>query len=217
MVNYVYLRLGAGKQGASDNITNVIPLKVNKISISTSKTVPDVPVPFSGLLTGESVNVALDIGMARKTISLQGYILESELTKKFGDTTPHINTFTAIEIAQMIHSSVDSTGIQPYQAVNELIFLYESKVSSNYTQREPTLVPFNWHSRGERGELDNLGAILSFVYPDDENAEGLKGYIERFSCDIDSTTIDISFSMEFAIAYVFPSGNVATTIADAIS
>jgi len=218
MVNYVYLRLGAGKQNATDNITNVIPLKVNKISISTSKTIPDMPVPFSGLLTGESVNVALDLGMARKTISLTGYILESDLTKKFGkETTSKTNTFTAIEIAQMIHSSVDSTGIQPYQAVNELIFLYESKVRNDYTQSAATLVPFNWHSRGLRGELDNLGAILSSPYPDDENAEGLKGYIERFSCDIDSTTIDISFSMEFAIAHVFPSGNVATTIADAIS
>jgi hypothetical protein len=218
MTNYVYLRLGAGKQNANDNITNVIPLKVNRITISTSKTIPDMPVPFSGLLTGESVNVALDLGMARKTLSLQGYILESQLTKKFGkETTSKTNTFTAIEIAQMIHSSVDSTGIQPYQAINELIFLYESKVRNDYTQSAATLVPFNWHSRGLRGELDNLGAILSSPYPDDENAEGLKGYIERFSCEIDSTTIDISFSMEFAIAHVFPSGNVATTIADAIS
>ena len=224
MVNYVYLKLGAGKQGAGDTTTNIIPLKVNKIGIGTSKTIPDMPVPFSGLLTGESVNVALDLGMAKKTINLSGFILESDITRKFGSDDAITRTFTAIEIAQMIHSSVDSTGIQPYQAVNELIFLYDSKVANNYTQRTDAggdltsvLVPFNWHSRGERGKLDNFGAILSTPYPDDDNQTGLLGYIERFSCDIDSTTIDITFTLDFAIANVFPSGDVATTIAEAIS
>jgi hypothetical protein len=218
MVNYVYLKLGAGYNGSEDAVTNVIPLKVTTVAISTAKTIPDMPVPFSGLLTGESVNVALDIGMARKTINLTGFILESDITKRFSkNEAAKTRTFTAIEIAQMIHSSVDSTGIQPYQAVNELIFLYDSKVGNDYEQRTATLVPFNWHSRGERGELDNFGAILSKPYPSNEYSEGILGYIEQFSCDIDSTTIDISFTLQFSVANVFPSGTVATSIADAIS
>ena len=218
MVNYVYLKLGAGYNGPTDTTTNIIPLKVTTVNISTSKTIPNVPVPFSGLLTGESVNVALDMGMSSKSIKLTGFILESEITKRFSDSEDaKVRTFTAIEIAQMIHSSVDSTGIQPMQAVNELIFLYDSKVANNYDQRSATLVPFNWHSRGLRGELDNLGAVLSKPYPDDSNDEGILGYIESFDCNIESTTIDISFNLSFAVANVFPNGNVATTIAEAIS
>ena len=218
MVNYVYLKLGAGYNGAEDATTNVIPLKVTSVNISTSKTIPNVPVPFSGLLTGESVNVALDMGMSSKSIKLTGFILESELTKRFSKgVAAKVRTFTAIEIAQLIHSSVDSTGIQPMQAVNELIFLYDSKVGNDYEQRTSTLVPFNWHSRGERGELDNFGAILSQPYPTNSYSEGILGYIESFDCSIESTTIDISFNLSFAVANVFPNGAIATTIADAIS
>jgi hypothetical protein len=228
MVNYVYLKLGAGYNGSEDAITNIIPLKVTTVTINTAKTIPNVPVPFSGLLTGESVNVALDMGMSNKRISLGGFILESQITKRFGKKeTAKTRTFTAIEIAQMIHSSVDSTGIQPQQAVNELIFLYDSKVDKDYYQRPDNpdddrtgteeLVPFNWHSRGDRGKLDNLGAILSQDFPDNEYSEGILGYIESFNTVIDSTTIDISFTLEFAVAKVFPNGAIATTIADAIS
>ena len=228
MVNYVYLKLGAGYNGAEDATTNVIPLKVTSVNISTSKTIPNVPVPFSGLLTGESGNVALDMGMSSKSIKLTGFILESELTKRFDKgVDAKVRTFTAIEIAQIIHSSVDSTGIQPMQAVNELIFLYDSKVDNDYYQRPDNpadsrtelqeLVPFNWHSRGERGELDNYGAILSQPYPDNSYSEGILGYIESFDCSIESTTIDISFNLSFAVANVFPNGTIATTIADAIS
>lgn len=218
MVNYVYLKLGAGYNGPTDTTTNIIPLKVTTVSITTSKTIPNVPVPFSGLLTGESVNVALDMGMSNKSIKLTGFILESEITKRFSEgEDAKVRTFTAIEIAQILHSSVDSTGIQPMQAVNELVFLYDSKVGNDYEQRDATLVPFNWHSRGERGELDNLGAVLSRPFPDDSNAEGILGYIESFDCSIESTTIDISFNLSFAVANVFPNGAIATTIAEAIS
>ena len=154
MVNYVYLKLGAGYNGPTDTTTNIIPLKVTTVNISTSKTIPNVPVPFSGLLTGESVNVALDMGMSSKSIKLTGFILESEITKRFSDSEDaKVRTFTAIEIAQMIHS----------------------------------------------------------------NDEGILGYIESFDCNIESTTIDISFNLSFAVANVFPNGNVATTIAEAIS
>jgi hypothetical protein len=45
----------------------------------------------------------------------------------------------------------------------------------------------------------------------------MKGFIRSFDTTIDSETIDISFSMQFEVARVFPSGNIATTIADAIS
>lgn len=218
MVNYVYLKIGAGPNGVDDATTNIIPLKVVGVNISTDKTIPDIPVPFSGLLTGESVNVALDMGMSSKRITLTGFILESEIVRRFKKGEPaKTRTFTAIEIAQLVHSSVDSTGIQPFQAVNELIFLYGSKVDKDYEQRTEQLIPFNWHSRGGKGELDNLGAILASDFPTNEHSEGIKGYISSFSCDIASDTIDISFTLNFAVAFVFPSGSVATSIADAVS
>ena len=45
----------------------------------------------------------------------------------------------------------------------------------------------------------------------------MKGFIRSFESTIDSETIDVSFSMQFEIAEVFPSGKVATKLADALS
>ena len=218
----VFLKLGSYGTGGSseDLVTNTIPLKVTSISISTSKTIPSLEVPFSGALSGESVTAALDLGMASKSISLNGFILEDTITKKWAeDGAPTgAKTYTAIELAQMIHSSVDSTGLQTYQAINELVFLYDSKVDNNGDQRTSTqVIPFTYASRGNRKERDNRGAVLANTFPTNQFSTGLKGFVRSFNTTIDSETIDISFDLQFEVAQVFPSGNIATTIADAIS
>ena len=209
----VFLKLGAYK--TNDLITNTIPLKVTSVELATNKTIPSMEVPFSGALSGESMTAALDLGMASKTVGLSGFILGDSITRKWAeDDTNTVLNFTAIEIAQMIHSSVDSTGIQIYQAVNELVFLYDSKVDNVGAQRtSPVAIPFT----GARKEKDNRGAILSKDFPTDRYSEGIKGFIRSFSTTIDSETIDISFTLQFEVATVFPSGNIATTISDAIS
>jgi len=214
----VFLKLGS--YSTADLVTNTIPLKVTSLSISTAKTIPSMEVPFSGALSGESVTAALDLGMSQKSVSLTGFILEDSITKAWAETGAPTGskTYTAIELAQMIHSSVDSTGLQTYQAINELVFLYDSKVDTNGDQRAATqVIPFTYASRGERKERDNRGAILSSAFPTDQFSTGLKGFVRSFNTTIDSETIDISFDLQFEIATVFPSGNIATSIADAIS
>jgi len=81
--HYVFLRIGAGSQGGNELTDNIIPLKATSVSISTSKTIPSLDIPFSGLLTGESVTAALDLGMSSKSISVSGFLLEDTITKKF--------------------------------------------------------------------------------------------------------------------------------------
>jgi len=218
----VFLKLGSYGTGGSseDLVTNTIPLKVTSITIATAKTIPSLEVPFSGALSGESVTAALDLGMASKSISLNGFILEDTITKKWAedDAPTGAKTYTAIELAQMIHSSVDSTGLQTYQAINELVFLYDSKVDNNGDQRTSTqVIPFTYASRGNRKERDNRGAVLSSTFPTNQFSTGMKGFVRSFNTTIDSETIDISFDLQFEVAQVFPSGNIATTIADAIS
>lgn len=223
--HYVFLRIGAGANSGNELTDNIIPLKATSVDISTSKTIPSLDVPFSGLLTGESVTAALDLGMSSKTVSVTGFILEDTITKKFSKGSDAITrTFTAIEIAQLIHSSVDSTGLQSFQAINELIFLFDSKVDENYVQRTPSgatqLIPFTFSARGEggitSGTLDNQGVAFPKAFPVNEYSEGLKGFIRSFNTTIDSTTIDIAFNLQFEVASVFPQGNLITKIEDAL-
>lgn len=129
MTTYVYLKLQSNTDN-SDSV-NVIPLKANSVSISVSKTIPSFAIPLSGVATGESITAALDLGMAQKTISVQGIILDETITKTI-EGSPKSLKFTAHEIAQMIASGVDSTGFAKNQAINELIVKIPSLVASDY-------------------------------------------------------------------------------------
>ena len=129
MTTYVYLKLQSNTDN-SDSV-NIIPLKVNSVSISVSKTIPSFPVPLSGVATGESISAALDLGMAQKTVSVQGVILDEMISKTIDNETVR-RKFTAHEIAQMIASGVDSTGFAKNQAINELIVKIPSLVASDY-------------------------------------------------------------------------------------
>ena len=129
MTTYVYLKLQSNTDN-SDTV-NVIPLKANSVSISVSKTIPSFAIPLSGVATGESITAALDLGMAQKTISVQGIILDETITKTI-DGSPKPLKFTAHEIAQMIASGVDSTGFAKNQAINELVVKIPSLVASDY-------------------------------------------------------------------------------------
>ena len=129
MTTHVYLKLQSNTDN-SDTV-NVIPLKANSVSISVSKTIPSFAIPLSGVATGESITAALDLGMAQKTISVQGIILDETITKTI-DGSPKTLKFTAHEIAQMIASGVDSTGFAKNQAINELVVKIPSLVASDY-------------------------------------------------------------------------------------
>ena len=229
MVEYfVYLK--TGKHSGSDGAQiNTIPLRATSVSVSTSKTIPSMQVPLSGLVTGESETVALDIGMAGKNLSLSGFIVDTPLTRH-GSTV----TMTAQETAQLIHSSVDSTGVAQNQAIVELVFLIPSKIRSDYNTNGtcsvtdsdgnaiPTKteceaaggtwtannseidIPFTYHARGNNNELDNLNVPFRTQFPDTQTDDGLKGFIRQFSTTFTSDTVEIEFSLEFEVARILP-------------
>ena len=160
--HFVFLRLGSAK--ADDITVNTIALKAESVSISTTKTVPSFNVPLSGMFSGESRTVALNLGMASKTVSIQGQITDQTIIRRFDETeakffdksvsdpenssktagsmNPQLNsddelviTMTKEEIAQLLHSNTDGTTFQEMQNMDELIILIPSKVDSRYQYR----------------------------------------------------------------------------------
>jgi hypothetical protein len=155
--NYVFLQL-ASRDTADSGMTNRIAFKCENVSISTSKNVLAFPVPGSGFLTGESESIGLDFGMATKSISLDGIITEQYVQKKFaprafgdedgnltsatdfshgrnsdGGSSGYVNVkMTAHEVAQLVHSHVDSSIFQRHQNLNELGILIPSYVGVDY-------------------------------------------------------------------------------------
>ena len=204
-MSYVYLKLQ--KHSGSSSDIDTIPLKVNSVSVSVDKAIPSIPIPLSGLATGESTTVALDLGMSNKRISLSGFIVDTQIRRshtKSGGSATNL-TFTAQEVAQMIASGVDSTGLASYQAINELVVLMDSKVDENYADRGTTVqIPLTFRARGSALEKDNTNVVGSFSFPTSSTSKGLSGFIQSFSYEMAGESIDISFNLEFVVANVLP-------------
>tara|TARA_R110002012_G_scaffold38510_3_gene107075 strand:+ start:2452 stop:3084 length:633 start_codon:yes stop_codon:yes gene_type:complete len=210
-MSYVYLKTQAFN--GSNLSINTIPLKVTSVAISVTKTIPAFPVPLSGVAAGESITAALDLGMASKSISLSGFINDTEITKTIGGANTTL-TFTAHEVAQMIAAGVDSTGFAKNQAFSELVVLMPSFVSSSYSARAGintndrstgTLIPLTFGSRGGSNSKDNKGVPSPFsVFPDSSTDTGLTGFVRSFSTNFEAESHDLSFSLEFEVASVVP-------------
>lgn len=217
MSTFVYLKL-QNHSGTSETI-DTIPLKVTSVSVSVDKTIPDFAIPFSGLATGESTRIALDLGMSNKRLSLTGVILETEIqrthTKSSG--TPVSLLFTPQETAQLIASGVDSTGLAKFQAINELVVLTKSFVNENYVDRGKAAdasvstngtvsinIPLTFRSRGAALEKDNTNVIAPGVFPTAQTSPGLQGFIQSFSYELSSETVEVAFNLEFVVANVTP-------------
>lgn len=209
-MDYVYLKL----QSYDTAGENIIPLRCETVVVDTSKTIPTFNIPFSGLMTGESETIALDLGMSTKTISLTGVILSGDIRKCFvkgGTATSYF--MTAHEIAQMIASGVDSTGIAKHQAFSELVVLMPSNVDSNYVDRDaPTgkgardeLIPLTFASRGSANQLDNKRVpIPSSSFPDSSSDTGISGFVESFNFTFASSTVEVAFTLTFRMATLIP-------------
>jgi hypothetical protein len=197
-MSYVYLKT---KANTGSTTIDVIPLKATTITIATDKTIPAKAIPFSGLATGESTTAALDMGMSSKNITIQGVILPAAITKSH---TAGAKNFTAHEIAQMIHSGVDSTGLAEHQALDELVFLIPSTVNESYVEVTERNIPFSFASRGADNTLDNFQVPLAEDFPTTSTSEGLKGFIRQFSSDFSAEAVEVAFSMTFEVATVFP-------------
>ena len=255
--HHVFLQLAAREAGLGGMAGNVgsgmhnrIALKADNITISSNKTVPSMPVPFSGIITGESTNVGLDLGMCVKTISISGIITEQTITKAFPlnsidtlttasnhdltrSSTSEKSTsdnfdvvtvdMTAHEVAQLIHSYVDSSMIQRQQNLNELIILYPSYVSKYWLYHNDTIaadatrdvdsavmLPFSWAVRDEGKEgakLDNHMAAPVSTFPKqfnstDDDASGLSGFIRSFTTPWVGGQPHVEFNLDFEVAFV---------------
>jgi hypothetical protein len=208
---YVYLKTGAHGGSGDGADTNTIPLRATNVSIATNKTIPSIPLPI-GVLTGESVTAALDLGMSNKTIDVSGFIIDTDIKRH--DTTIKM---TAHEIAQLLHSSVDSTGIAKHQALVELVFLMPSFVNENYVDRGKAAdtsvsengtvsanIPWTFRARGGPNLLDNRLVFGALPFPENENSTGVTGFVRSFSTNIAADTIEIEFSLNFEVALVRP-------------
>jgi len=204
---------GSGKE-------NRISLLATDVTISTNKTVMNIGVPFSGAIRGESLNLAMDIGMAQKTISIQGILIEQEIIKKKDpQEEPKVRKFTSFELAQLIHSYVDASTFQDDQNLNKVVILIPSRVNHEFNYHnsdaetqdisELDLIPFSWKNR----EYDNdftagVSGGKSYFTPTsttktDEVSLGITGFIRSFSTTISGQEFpSVQFQLEFEEAMV---------------
>lgn len=209
MSDYVYLKLNAFASESNDLTLDTIPLKVVNVNISVSRQVLDFVIPLSSIATGESLNVGADFGAAEKTISLEGYLVDANIKKSHTDNSVF---FTAQEIAQMIAASVDSSSLAKYQNFNELVVLIPSNVDSNFADRNSSsgigsrgdLIPFTFRARGAANTKDNTRVPAPFVFPDAQTNEGIKGYISQFGFSLNAEATEVTFTMDFKQANIFP-------------
>lgn len=208
--NYkVFLELQRRNDAGVQHV-NRIPLNALTVQISTNKTVPNIPVPMGGAVTGEGLNLAFDMGMSNKTISISGILLEQEVKKlKTSDGTVISSTFTPFELAQLIHSYADSSSFQDDQNINKIIILIPSKVGNDFTARPQVDIPFTFKNR----EFDNdFTAFTDSPVPafetvnSDLDYQGVTGFVRSFSTTF---TGDQPNSVEFQLEF-----EQATVIAD---
>lgn len=215
----VFLELQRRNDGYNLGQQNRIPLFADSISIGTNKTVMNVGIPFSGAITGESQRLAFDMGMATKTISINGVLLGQTIVKK-NSSAEKSRVLTAYEMAQLIHSYADSSTFQDDQNLNKLIILIPSRIDEDFeyhTTSSPDcenadisdlpLIPFSWKNR----EYDNsftsfTGKNQQWFTPYDNTAEvtvGMEGFIRSFSTDFTGTEINsVGFMLDFEEAHV---------------
>ncbi len=218
----VMLELSRRNEIGSDSTTNRIPLHITDISINTNKTVPNIGVPLSGAIRGESLNLAFDMGLSQKTISLTGVLLEQNIVKqnKDGDENRKDVNLTSFELMQLLHSYVDSSSLQDDQNISKLLFFYPSRVNNefnyrtNVTENTPIedlpVVPFTFKNRAYDNDFTfgtgNTIDSQSNIFDDaniSNNHTGVTGFIRSFSTQIVAADFPlINFNLEFEEAKV---------------
>jgi hypothetical protein len=194
---------------------NRIPLMVDSITINTSKTVMNMGVPFSGAVTGESLNLAFDTGMAQKTVNLSGTLLGQRIVKKRDGEAAKDIKMTAFELAQLIHSYVDSSTFQDDQSLNKLIILIPSRVDHSFSYRSAgdetadlldlPKIPFTFKNRGYDNRFTSQDSNSEFFAPfvEQEDSIGLMGFIRSFNTTITGAEFPaVQFTLDFEEAFV---------------
>ena len=186
-------------------------LKAESINIDTSRSVPQIPIPFSGTITGESTALSIDMGIASKRISINGIITDQYIKKNIGGTEVSVN-LTAFEVAQLLHSAVDSSSFQRSQNLSRIFILYPSRVGDDYGYRtginattpqdECPLVPFDYKSRALDASPAQIG---TFAGPTDgqDDYRGITGVVESFGTAITPGQPYLTFNLSFTQSFVF--------------
>ncbi len=207
--NYkVFLEL-ARRNDVGTGTMNRIALNALSVTINTNKTIPNVPVPLAGAVTGESVNLAFDMGIASKTISVSGVLLEQQLKKTKTEVSDAVTvTFTPFELAQLIHAYVDSSSFQDDQNINKLIILIPSKVDNNFTARTEVNIPFTFKNRVYDNSFTAFTDVPVEAFEsdnsiDDNSFEGITGFVRSFSTTFTGEQPNtVEFQLEFEEAKV---------------
>jgi len=217
-----FLELGRRDDVGTGHV-NRIPLFVDNIGIATSKMVMNAPIPFSGAVRGESLNLAFDIGQAGKTINMSGTLMGMSIKKQKDANSLREVNLTSFEVAQLIHSYVDSSTFQDDQNMNKLIILIPSRIDENFHYHggsaemadkdisELPLIPFTWKNRGYDNDFASIGMNAKYFTPytvneSDETIDGtvgLTGFIRSFSTNISGAEFpNVSFTLDFEEAMV---------------
>ena len=212
---------------------NRIPLFVREIQVSTQKTVPTIPIPFAAVATGASETLAFDMGISTKTLSLSGVLLNQTISKDTQETgsSRKDRILSCFELAQLIHSYVDSSQAQEDQTLNKLIILIPSRVDTNFDYHDATtetmvldqlpLIPFTFDNRryDERfkrqinqqienltgtSDLINLSPTSAFTDISDlDEIPGMSGFIQSFDTTFSGEQPNsVEFNLNFEVATV---------------
>ena len=214
----VYLELSRRAEVGGNSSVNRIPLFVDNISINTSKTVANIGVPFSGAIRGEATSLAFDMGMAQKTISLSGYLLGQTIQKEKDSGNVKSVNLTSYELAQLIHSYVDSSSFQRDQNLNKLVILMPSRADHNFDYHDSDAtnatkdiselqeITFTWKNRGYDNDFATIGSNKKYFTPYDntENSSiGIGGFIRSFGTTFSGADFpSVPFTLEFEEAVV---------------
>ena len=212
---------------------NRIPLFVREIQVNTQKTVPTIPIPFAAVATGASETLAFDMGISTKTLSLSGVLLDQTISKDTQETgsSRKDRIRSCFELAQLIHSYVDSSQAQEDQTLNKLIILIPSRVDTNFDYHDATtetkdldqlpLIPFTFDNRryDERfkrqinqqienltgtSDLINLSPTSAFTDISDlDEIPGMSGFIQSFDTTFSGEQPNsVEFNLNFEVATV---------------
>lgn len=206
----IFLQFDTAMKTTDGAITNRIMLRCDTCAIRTNKIANSTPLPFSGLVRGESTAIVLDLGMASKSVDLGGIIHDQIISRRYGTGDPIYVSMTAQEIAQLLHSSVDSSFIQKNQNISQLFIMIPSRVGNNYSYHtgvsentpldQLPLIPFTWASRTN----DKAGSTLTsdFPNPDDslQEIKGISGFIDNISTNFQPGNI-VTFNIGFQEAF----------------
>ena len=225
----VWLELQRRNEEGGDRAINRLPLFVTEIQINTAKSVPTIPIPFASVATGQSETLAFDMGLASKSVSLTGTLLNQRIFKNSGenDASSLNAVLSPYEMAQLIHSYVDSSAAQDDQAINKLIILIPSRVDTNFLPHTNTsesddlndlpVIPFTFENRRydekfKRVANDYLpsaievnespvGAFTDMNLVDD--LLGMTGFIRSFNSTFSGDQPNtVPFNLDFEIATV---------------